>query len=36
VAAAVAVEVAEDGVDIIVFLLEIRERHTERVVVEAV
>jgi hypothetical protein len=36
VAAAVVVEVAEDLADIIVFLVEIRERHTERVVVEAV
>jgi hypothetical protein len=36
VAAAAAVEVAEDGVEIMAFFLEIRERHTERVVVEAV
>jgi hypothetical protein len=36
VAAAVVVEVAEDLVDIIVFLVEIRERHTERVAAEAV
>jgi hypothetical protein len=36
VAAAEVAEVAEDGVDIMVFLLEIRERHTERVVEEAV
>jgi hypothetical protein len=36
VAAAAAVEVAEDLVDTIVFLLEIRERHTERVAAEAV